>query len=75
MTSESVLAQHIIAIRHAKRQADNICQSNRLTDALLQKRTRDFWKEVKRIKGKTQQRPVMIDSALSDAGISELFAD
>ena len=62
------------AIRHAKRQAD-ICQSNRLADALLQKRTRDFWKEVKGIKGKPKQRAAMIDGVLSDAGISELFAN
>ena len=70
---KSTRATYHYAIRHAKKQT-NVSQANKLADALLRKRSRDFWTEVKRIKGKSQQRPVMVDGVLSDAKISELFA-
>ena len=60
---KSTHATYHYAIRHAKKQT-NVSQANKLADASLKslgKRSRDFGTKVKRIKGKSQQRPVMVD--------------
>ena len=67
-------AAYHYAIRYAKKQSD-IGRANILADDLLNRRSRDFWTEVKRMKGTHRQIPVNVDGILSETGISELFAN
>ena len=66
-------AEYHYAIRHAKKQTDTM-QANKLAESLLNNRTNDFWNDIKRIKGNSKSKSVMVDGISTDANISELFA-
>ena len=62
------------AIRYAKKNVDSI-RNNKLAENLLKSNIKDFWSEIKKIKGRNRNTVVSIDNVNDDVNISELFAD
>ena len=65
-------ARYHSALRKVKTSSDNI-SANRLAEGLLADNKRDFWNEVKRIKGGSIQLPTVVDNSHGPENISTLF--
>jgi hypothetical protein len=66
-------AEYHRAISLAKKNEQKI-RSNRWAENLLLNKTKTFWTEVKRTKGRGCRMPISVDGATGDENISEVFA-
>ena len=66
-------SQYHQSIRIAKKNEDKI-RSEQLAKNIINNRNRDFWKEVKSLRGKSSSLPMSVDGAIGDQDISEVFA-
>jgi len=69
----STRAKYHLAVRHVKKNEDKI-KAERMSSALLNNRSRDFWKEVKCVRGSSKCTPSQIEGKTTSKDISELFA-
>jgi hypothetical protein len=67
-------ASYHYAIRQVKKDRDLIVR-NRIADALLNDPSRNFWTEVKKIRGNKAGVAKIVDGCTSDSSIAQLFAD
>jgi hypothetical protein len=67
-------ARYHRAIRHIMKNSDNI-RMERMAEAIADNRSRDLWKEVKKIKGRNNFAPANIDGVTSDYDISNTFSE
>ena len=61
------------AIRFVKRHEDRI-RAEKLAHSLVERKPRDFWREVKRMSGSRPQQPNIVDSVTGDNEIANHFA-
>ena len=66
-------AKYHQAIRHTRKQND-MAKANKLATSMLNKRSRDFWTEVAKIRGSNHKLPGSVDGIQSEPNISEHFA-
>jgi hypothetical protein len=67
-------AKYHRAVKDAKR-ARTCIVNHKLAGSLMNKKTADFWKQIKANKSSVKFIPSVIDGVSSEQGISELFAD
>lgn len=67
-------AKYHKAIRYVKNNENNIKRDN-MAHALLNNKTRDFWKEVKAVNNKDSSLPKLVDDVMGDENISDFFAN
>ena len=67
-------AAYHYAVRHVKRNADEITR-NRFATALLQGNTRDFWSEVKKIRASKMSCNHIVDGQSNSSYIARIFGD
>ena len=46
-----------------------------MANAISSNRERDLWKEVKKVSGKTNSLPNVMDNVIGDGNIADLFAE
>ena len=61
------------AIRFVKRNEDRI-RAEKLAHSLMERKSRDFWRDIKRMNGSCSQVPNIIDSVIGDTEIANHFA-
>ena len=66
-------SQYHQAAKKAKNNIE-ISKNTNAANALLEKRTKDFWSEIRKLKGKTKFSPSMIDNCHDEKDISKIFA-
>ena len=69
----SVRADYHRAVKYVKRNESKL-KSEQLVKALLENKSRDFWSEIKRFKGKSSHIPHIINGTSGDKPIAEEFA-
>jgi hypothetical protein len=62
------------AIRNARKNGDLI-RKEKFADKILENNSRDFWHEVKKMRGKGGNLPSVVDDCKSDEDIAECFAN
>ena len=66
-------AEYHRAVKLAKVNENKI-RSEHMARNIAESKTRNFWKEVKLLKGKGRQMPIAVDGATGDEGIADIFA-
>ena len=61
------------AIRFARKQSE-ITRGNKVAEAMSNKRSVDFWNEIKKIKGTHKAMPGMVDGTQAEGKISQIFS-
>ena len=69
----STRAKYHYRLRWVKRHEDRI-RNERIASDLVNGRTRDYWKEIKAIKGSSRCMPLSMDNEYDDAKIADIFA-
>lgn len=67
-------AQYHYAVRCAKNQNDKL-RNQKLADSLCNNKNRDYWKEIKKIKGVTSNTTASIDGVTEDVDIANIFCN
>ena len=67
-------ARYHKAVRQVLRNAD-VTRMERMAQALSENRSRDLWKEVKKIKGRNNIMPCSIDGCVDNAKIADVFSE
>ena len=67
-------ARYHYAVRWLKRN-ENQLRNEKLASDLINNRTRDYWSEIKAIKGNNRCVPLSMDNEYSDSNIADIFAN
>ena len=67
-------AQYHYAIRRVKKEA-NLLKNEKLAENMCNKNIKEYWKEIKRIKGKGKSCSASIDNYSNDEDIANVFAE
>ncbi len=66
--------QYHLALRHVKRN-ERIIRMNNMADSIISSNNyRDFWTEVKKLRGKSTNMPTVVDNAHGQDNIAEVFS-
>jgi hypothetical protein len=69
----STRAKYHYSLRYIRKNQAYI-KNNRLAESLLQKNQRDYWAEIKKVKGIHKKSAASMDGITDDEGIADLFA-
>ena len=67
-------AKYHYSLRFVKRNRD-MCSQNKLAECILEDKSRNFWSEVKKLRGSSKVAPNNIDSSVGDEQIGNMFAN
>ena len=67
-------ARYHKAVRELNRKSD-VIRMEKMAQAISENRTRDLWKEVKKIKGRNNTAPCSVDGCVDDAEIVDIFSE